>query len=112
MNKSNIFVYIELSKFFSNLSTDVLVAKQCLKSQAGYFSIITGKYFSDTLRPEWEVLVLEMTRMGPQRDESRRVTGNAVVKTLETMTPQQCAEIVLKIVTLFTKVKLELELTE
>jgi hypothetical protein len=53
-----------------------------------------------------------MTRLGPELDDQGRIKGNAVVKTLAVMTPEQCVDIVLKVLSLFRRVKLELEFTE
>jgi hypothetical protein len=112
VSKSNIFVYIELSKLVSNLSTNLGHTKKYLKSQAGYFNIITGKYFSDTLCQEWENIALEMKQKGPELDEGGRVKTNAFINTIDGMSPEQCVDIVLRITSLYSKVKLELEFAD
>ena len=112
MDKSNIFVYIELSKLVANLTADIGLSKQQLKSQAGYFNIIPGKYFSDTLRPEWENIVLELHQNGPAQNKSGRGKTNALVNTIGRMTPEQCVDMSLRILSLYKKIQQELELPD
>jgi hypothetical protein len=109
MEKSNIFVRIELSKFVGYLSKDVSLSKQQLKSQAGYFNIVLPKYFSDALSPEWENIISQVKDKGPKLDEAGRVVSHAIANTIDHMSTQECLEIVLRIMALYEKVKLEFE---
>ncbi len=109
MKKSNIFVYTELSKLANGLSTDAAMAKQRLKSLAGYFNIITSKYFSEALIPEWEEIVLYVKQKGPGYDFEGKILCNAVHNTLDQMPEQQCVSIAERIITLHQKVKSEFE---
>ena len=109
VNKSNIFVYIELSKLVSNLTANVLLSKEILKSQAGYFNIITGKYFSDALCPEWESIASELKQKGQEKDQEGKIKTNAFINTIDQMSQQDCIDMVFRITALYEKVKLELE---
>ena len=109
MDKSNIFVYIELSKLAANLTTDIGISKQRLKSQVGYFKIIPGKYFSDTLRPEWESIVLDMHQKDLLQNESGIGKAHALVNTIDRMTPEQCVDMSIRILSLYKKIQQELE---
>ncbi|MBE9463759.1 hypothetical protein ACFP1I_08815 [Dyadobacter subterraneus] len=109
MNKSNIFVYIELSKLVANLTANVLLSKETLKAQAGYFNIINGKYFSDVLCPEWEQIASELKQKGPKKDQEGKIKNNAFVHTIDQMSQQECINMIFRITALYEKVKLELE---
>ena len=109
MEKSNIFVRIELSKLVPGLSHDVALSKQHLISQAGYFNIIPPKYFSQALCPEWENIIRQVRKKGPKLDERGRVISNAVTNTIDQMSSQECTEIAWRITELYEKVKLEFE---
>lgn len=109
MDKSNIFVHIELSKFVAGLTANMPVSKQSLKSQAGYFNIIPPKYFSDGLSAEWEFITEEIKKKGPRFDENGRVVANAVTNTIDQMSAQECGAIATRIIKLNEKVKLEFE---
>lgn len=88
VDQSNIFVYIELSKLVSNLTSNVLLSKESLKSQVGYFNVISGKYFSDALCPEWESITSEMKQLGPETDQEGRIKVNAFINTINHMSQQ------------------------
>jgi len=109
MKKSNIFVYIELSKLVESLTTNVLLSKQHLKAQAGYFQLIPSRYFSDNLYPEWESICNIVKHKGPKKDESGRIIQNAVANTIDQMSPQECVAVANRILLLFEKVKAEVE---
>ena len=109
MKKSNIFVHIELSKFARELTAESSVLKDNLKAQAGYFNIITSKYFSDVLATEWEDITREVKSKGPKIDEQGRVVANAVINTIDQMSHQQCNWLVNRISTLQQKVKREFD---
>lgn len=109
VNKSNIFVHIELSKLVANLTTNILLSKDYLKSQAGYFNIIPPKYFSDALSPEWQNITDAIKQKGPKLDEEGRVVANAVLNTIEQMSSEECIAIAMRIISLRDKVKLEFE---
>lgn len=106
VNKSNIFVSIELSKLVANLTNNVLLSKDLLKSQAGYFNIITGKYFSDSLCPECESIASELRQKGPETDHEGKIKNNAFTNTIDQMSQQDCINMVFRITTLYEKVKL------
>lgn len=107
VNKSNIFVHIELSKLVANLTTNVLLSKEYLKSQAGYFNIIPPKYFSDALSPEWQNIIDSIKHKGPKLDDDGRVVVNAVLNTIEQMSSEECIAIAMRIISLRDKVKME-----
>ncbi|MBE9464300.1 hypothetical protein ACFP1I_06100 [Dyadobacter subterraneus] len=109
MNKSNIFVHIELSKLVAGLTTNASHLKQSLKSQAGYFNIIPPKYFSDALGPEWENITEQIKEKGPKFDQDGKVVANAVTNTIDQMSPQECVALATRIMKLNEKVKLEFE---
>ncbi|SEJ69148.1 hypothetical protein SAMN04487995_5956 [Dyadobacter koreensis] len=109
MKKSNIFVHIELSKFARELSADSSAMKDSLKAQAGYFNIITSKYFSDMLSTEWEDIAREVKIKGPKTDEQGRVIANAVIHTIDQMSQQQCRRLVERITSLQKKVQKEFD---
>ncbi|GLU52066.1 hypothetical protein [Dyadobacter frigoris] len=109
MNKSNIFVHIELSKLVACLTTNVLLSKDYLKSQAGYFNIIPAKYFSDALCPEWEKIIALIKQKGPKLDENGKVVINSVINTINQMSSQECVAVAMRIINLGEKVRLEFE---
>ncbi|WP_090338463.1 hypothetical protein [Dyadobacter koreensis] len=109
MNKSNIFVHIELSKLVANLTTNILLSKEYLKSQAGYFNIIPPKYFSDALSPEWQSIIEVIKHKGPKLDESGRIVSNAVLNTIEQMSSEECIALAMRIISLRDKVMQEFE---
>lgn len=109
MNKCNIFVYIELAKLVAGLKTSSSSSKESLLNQASYFNLIPPKYFSDSLRPEWERLVVAIKRNGPLVGEEGYVIANAVVNTINTMSEAQCTFIVGEILDLYEKVRLDFE---
>ena len=109
MNKSNIFVHIELSKLVAGLRSETILLKQSLKSQAGYFNIIPLKYFSDVLCPEWENIIEEIKHKGPKLGFDGKILVNAVTNTIDQMSVQECAALALRIMNLNEKVKLEFE---
>ncbi|MCF0057104.1 hypothetical protein [Dyadobacter sp. CY356] len=109
MNKSNIFVHIELSKLVAGLTTSAGQLKQSLKSQAGYFNIIPPKYFSEDLGQEWINITEQIKEKGPKVDSEGRVLVNAVTNTIDQMSPQECVALATRIMQLNEKVKLEFE---
>ena len=108
MNKTNIFVYVELSKLVSNLTLNALLSKELLKQQAACFNIIAGHFFSDDLNPEWEHIVSELKQYGPAFDEEGKITANALMNTIDQMSQQNCIDMIFRISSLYEKVKLEL----
>jgi len=109
MKKSNIFVHIELSKFARELINQSPAFKDSLKAQAGYFNIITPKYFSDALSAEWENITREVKMKGAKTDEQGRVIASDVVNTIDQMSHQQCNSLVDRIANIQQKVKKEFE---
>jgi hypothetical protein len=109
METTNLFVYVELTKFVENLTDNIQQAKQYLKSQAGYFNIIPIKYFSDALCPEWQSITEEIKKSGPQYNKEGKLIANAYVHTIENMTQQECSDLAHRIITLQQKVKKEIE---
>lgn len=109
MDKSNIFVYSELSKLTSNLSSEPSLAKQSLKLQAAYFNIITADYFSDSLASEWESIISTLKHRGPKFNEDGVLEKNAFRNTIYQMSIQECLDIIDRINLLYKKVKLELQ---
>jgi len=102
-------VHIELSKLVASLTTNILLSKEFLKSQAGYFNIIPPKYFSDALSPEWQNITDAIKQKGPKVDADGRIVVNAVLNTIEQMSSEECIEIAMRIIDLRDKVKLEFE---
>jgi hypothetical protein len=109
MNKSNIFVHIELAKLAAGLHSETVLLKQSLKSQAGYFNIIPLKYFSEALCPEWKNIIEEIKHKGPKLGLDGRILVNAVTNTIDQMSIQECTALVMRIMNLNDKVKLEFE---
>ena len=109
MRKSNIFVHIELTKLARELNASSSLFKDRLKSQAGYFNIITPNYFSDTLSEEWNEIVKEVKNKGPKTDSQGRVIANAVVNTIDQMSLQACDHLVKRILKLQQKVEKEFD---
>ena len=108
MNKTNIFVYIELSKLIANLSCNEQLIQKALKQQAAYFNLIGSEFFSDTLKPEWELIVSEMKQKGPAVNEARQIQANAFSNTIDQMSAQDCLGLFFRLTYLFEKVKSEL----
>lgn len=102
-------MHIELSKLVASLTTNILLSKEFLKSQAGYFNIIPPKYFSDALSPEWQNITDAIKQKGPKVDADGRIVVNAVLNTIEQMSSEECIEIAMRIIDLRDKVKLEFE---
>ena len=109
MNKTNIFVYIELSKLVSNLTMNALLSKELLKQQAACFNFIAGHFFSDDLNPEWEHIVSELKQNGPAFDDEGNIKANAFINTIDQMSQQNCIDMIYRISTLYEKVKAELQ---
>ncbi|GLU55470.1 hypothetical protein [Dyadobacter frigoris] len=109
MNKSNIFVYTELSKLVASLNSNILLSKQYLRSQAAYFNIIVPKYFSDTLSPEWESITNQIRKMGPGFDKEGKLTANAIINTIDQMTSEECISLAMRVISLYDKVRIEFE---
>ena len=107
MKKSNIFVYIELSKFTNSLTTNLALCKQYLKSQASYFQVIPSKYFSIDLSEEWESICELVIRKGPRFDEDGQIIRSAAVNTIDQMSEQECLAVSHRIFKLHEKVKQE-----
>ncbi|MDQ6481343.1 hypothetical protein [Dyadobacter sp. LHD-138] len=109
MDKSNIFVHIELSKLAENLTMHYPLSKKHLKSLAGYFNIIPPKYFSDALSPEWQIITEEIKQKGPRIDQDGKVVVSAVINTIDQMSEQECSNLVSRVINLREKVSKELE---
>jgi hypothetical protein len=107
MKKSNIFVYIELSKFTQNLTTNLSFCKEHLKAQASYFQVIPSRYFSAQLNSEWESICQSVSRKGPRFDEKGQIVGNAAVNTIDQMSSMECLAVANRIFMLHDKVKKE-----
>jgi hypothetical protein len=102
MSRSNIFVYIELSKLVSGLTTNIQSAKESLKIQSSYFNIIPSKYFSDTLSMEWEDILRQILVHSPSKEE--RPFMNAVSHSIEHMSQMDCLAVSANIISLHQKV--------
>lgn len=109
VNKSNIFVYTELSKLVGSLNSNILLSKQYLRSQAAYFNIIVPKYFSDSLSPEWESITIQIKKMGPKFDKDGKLTANAIINTIDQMTSEECISLAMRVISLYDKVRIEFE---
>jgi uncharacterized protein (DUF2461 family) len=111
MKKSNVFALIELSKLVDALTKDTEKAslKDRLKSQSSYFNIIDPKYFSDELAEDWTHLQKIASQKGVKRDEDGFMIMNAVRHTVETMTEEECINLVGKVEKLAEKVKKEFD---
>jgi hypothetical protein len=108
MDKSNIFVHVELSKLTKSL-TSIPLSKKHLKAQAGYFNIIPPKYFSDALGAEWQIIMEDIRQKGPKVDQDGKVIVSAVINTIDQMSDQECSNLVARVVHLYEKVSKEFE---
>ncbi|MBE9462215.1 hypothetical protein ACFP1I_13330 [Dyadobacter subterraneus] len=109
MSKSNIFVYTELSKLTASLTNLSGGIKQQLKSQAGYFNIITPKYFSENLMGEWENITGKIRKDGPSIGPDGQIRANAIINTIDRMSQQECIALTNQVISLYEKVKQEFE---
>lgn len=109
MSQSNIFVYTELAKLTEGISAFRGNLKQQLKSQAGYFNIITPKYFSQNLVSEWENITLQIRKYGPSIGADGKIQANAIINTIDKMSQQECIALSNQVSSLYEKVKLEFE---
>ena len=107
MKKSNIFVYIELSKFAASLSTNMLLCKQHLQSQASYFQLIPSRYFSVDLNAEWESICSAVSKNVPGLNEDGKIVRNAIMNTIDQMSALECLAVANRIFMLHEKVKKE-----
>lgn len=107
MKPSNIFAYIELTKFVDSLTRDVDRSRADLLALHAYFKIIPSKMFSEDLAPEWDSLYDRVTRSGVAYDDEGRIVLNAVKNTIGQMSKSECSEIVDRIVMLKQKVDYE-----
>lgn len=104
MKHSNLFAYVELSKFVEGLTLDPNRCRADLLSMHAYFKIIPSRMFSDELAPEWDDLCTTVTRSGIAYDDEGRVMMNAVKNTIGQMSKGECLEIAERIVLLKQKV--------
>jgi hypothetical protein len=111
MKKSNLFAYIELSKFVDALKNDGPASglKNKLMLQSSYFNVINAKYFSDTLVNEWIDLQKLVNSKGVKRDDSGSVEMSATMHTIESFSEEECGQIAQRITALFDNVKREFE---
>ncbi|QRQ99448.1 hypothetical protein [Dyadobacter sandarakinus] len=108
MNKSNIFVYAELSKFVESLTSDMQLCKKHLRDQSSYFSVIPSKYFSQELNPEWESICKLVSQKGPGTNEDGKIVRNAIMNTIDQMSTQECLGVTRRILLLHEKVRNEI----
>ncbi len=111
MIRSNIFVYTELSKLVASLSSNILLSKQYLRSQAAYFNIITTKHFSDNLSPEWESITGQIKAKGPKFDKNGKLLANAIINTIDQMTSEECIALAMRVMALYDQVRNEFEIS-
>lgn len=111
MKKSNIFAYIELSKFVEELrkSEEQGLLKERLKSLSAYFKIIESRYFSDTLIPEWEGILSYTRQKKAGVDEGGNVISNSISNSIESLSLTERQQLVKQINELFEKVKIEFQ---
>ena len=104
MKSSNIFVYLELTKFTQNSSLEVSSIKSELIAQHAYFKIIPSNLFSDYLSADWNSLCEKVNRLGHVVDSGGRVVVNNIKHTIQNMTDTECFEIALSLQALQQKV--------
>ena len=111
MKKSNIFAYIELSKFVEELKPALAsgTLKEQLRAQSAYFNIIQPKYFSDSLVQEWEGILVFSKQKGARVDDEGKVVSNAISNTIENLTSNECQKLAEKVFVLYEKVKMEFQ---
>ncbi|SEJ83601.1 hypothetical protein SAMN05216327_12313 [Dyadobacter sp. SG02] len=93
MKSSNIFVYLELTKFTQNLSLEISSIKSELIAQHAYFRIIPANLFSEYLSADWNSLCENVNKLGPVVDSGGRVVTNNIKHTIQNMTDTECFEI-------------------
>lgn len=111
MKKSNIFAYIELSKFVQELKscTSSPELKDKLKSQASYFKIIESRYFSDPLVADWESILAMTNRKLASVDESGLVIASSIANSINGLTIPESELLAGRLYELFEKVEREFQ---
>lgn len=109
MQQSNIFAYVELSKFTEGLTLNVDQCQSKLLALHAFFKIIPTKMFSQKLAAEWESICTRVSRSGPAIDEQGRIVVNEVKNTIGQMGCEECVEIVRQLLHLKQKVAAELD---
>jgi len=112
MNKSNIFVYIELSKMLNELNTANSESEQgCKKKliqQSSYFKIIDRRFFSTNLEQDWERILNLVSFKGGKLNERGKQISSPYTHTIESLTEEQCQQVIGMIADLHERVKSEL----
>lgn len=107
MKRSNIFVFIELSKFMENLTLNPVTCRADLIARHSYFKIIPPNMFSDALSPEWQGICGQVKRSGPAYNEDGGIIANETRNTIERMSDLECLEIIQRVSELHKKVAAE-----
>lgn len=107
MQQSNIFAYVELSKFAEGLTLNVDRCRSDLLALHAFFKIIPSKMFSQELAAEWEAICQRVSRSGPKVDDQGRITINDIRNTITQMETEECFEVVKQIYSLKQKVAAE-----
>lgn len=111
MKKSNIFAYIELSKFVEELkkSDSSPELKEKLKGQSAYFKIIESRYFSEPLVSDWESILAFTKQKGASVDEAGNVIASSIANSINGLSNTESQYLVNQLYALFEKVKLEFQ---
>lgn len=108
MKKSNIFAYVELSKLVGSLQNQASTLKDQLKSQAAYFNIIEGRFFSEELAKDWEAIVSTVKRAAVPAGEASRLSLGQIAGTIEEMSDKDCQLLAKRLTVLYQKLEAEL----
>ena len=111
MKKSNIFAYIELSKFVEELKPALASEKlkEQLRAQSAYFNIIEPRYFSEALISDWEGILNVIKQKGAKVNEEGKVVSNAVSNTIDHLSDRECEVLVHQVYSLYDQVKREFQ---
>lgn len=104
MQQSNIFAYVELSKFAEGLTLNLDRSRSDLLALHAFFKILPSKMFSQELAAEWDAICKRVSRSGPAVDDQGRIIVNDVKNTISQMEREECFEIVKQIYSLKQKV--------
>jgi hypothetical protein len=104
MNQSNIFALMELHQLVEELTaTSSEPRKKRLKSQSAYFRIIEPQHFSDDLVSEWEDILGILRYNGDTLNENGMVMYSRISTMMETLTEDQCQDIIDRVLKLHGK---------
>ncbi|HEV7348460.1 hypothetical protein [Telluribacter sp.] len=112
MEKSNIYVLIELEKFLNGLAAHYSDLQKALLKHVAYFQIIEPDYLSSALKPKWKGILMDASRLKDPYAAKQVVLKNQIILTISQLSELECYELAMKIANLFFEVSAELEKTE